>query len=344
MQLSCLLLMAAAAVPLLGEPQINKQTNEAKATRPETKATRQENRNTIREGESLSSCPTGSTSFTHDDERSPLLMELPRSAKLFGQPGTRHRIPVTVTNRGSAPNYLMLSHQEAFLVNSLDSFGTHVELVAGIQPAEVEVGAQSSVTVHVMITVSSYVPPLFRSKVTVSARPLVSNQTEENHHRHHADLSFYFAVVEPGRTLAYYDLTPPTCSVLCMDQCLPGDCQGWTARVSLHDGSTGLGWTRLVWPQDQNLVVSREGDWPMGTKQPSTISIQAPCCQKGVLLEQSDLAGQTVMCRIGEVANMGSSGKLLKNLSFDSHSNLGNKPIDLLLFLCNIVVAFAFEC
>ena len=59
---------------------------------------------------------------------------------------------------------------------------------------------------------------------------------------------------------------------------------------------------------------------------------------------QSDLAGQTVMCRIGEVANMGSSGKLLKNLSFDSHSNLGNKPIDLLLFLCNIVVAFAFEC
>ena len=97
---------------------------------------------------------------------------------------------------------------------------------------------------------------MHRSKVTVSARPLVSNQTEENHHRHHADLSFYFAVVklahkkrdkpgettmgivkvEPGRTLAHYDLTPPTCSVLCMDQCLPGDCQGWTARVgeSLH--------------------------------------------------------------------------------------------------------------
>ena len=101
MQLSCLLLMAAAAVPLLGEPQINKQTNEAKATRQETKvtrqeakATRQENRNTIREGESLSSCPTGSTSFSHDDERSPLLLELPTTAKLFGQPGTRHRSPL----------------------------------------------------------------------------------------------------------------------------------------------------------------------------------------------------------------------------------------------------------
>ena len=36
--------------------------------------------------------------------------------------------------------------------------------------------------------------------MTVSARPLVSNQTEENHHRHHADLSFYFAVVKSAHT------------------------------------------------------------------------------------------------------------------------------------------------
>jgi len=329
--------MAAAAVPLLGEPQMNKQTKEAKATRQETKASREETkasrlekRDKIREEESVSSsCPTGSTSFTHDDEeRSPLVMELPRTANLFGQPGSRHRIPVTLTNRGSASSHLMLSHQEAFPVHSLDSFATHVELVAGIQPPEVEAGGQSSVTVHVMITVSSYVPPLFRSKVTVSARPLVSNQTEEKHQRHHADLSFYFAVVDPGGTLEDYDLTPPTCSLLCLDQCQPGDCQGWTARVRLHDGSTGLGWTRLVWPQDQSLLLIREGDWPMGTNQPSTISIQAPCCQKGVLLEQNDLAGKTVMCRIGEVASMGSSG---------------DKPICLLLFFCNVIIAFAFE-
>ena len=168
MQLSCLLLMAAAAVPLLGEPQINKQTKEAKASRQETKASRLENRDKIREEESLSSsCPTGSTSFAPDDERSPLLMEIPRTANLFGQPGSRHRsplvlsnlhfpntfssnqlvflsiisdrrIPVTLTNRGSASSHLMLSHQEAFPVHSLDSFATHVELVAGIQPAEVE--------------------------------------------------------------------------------------------------------------------------------------------------------------------------------------------------------------
>ena len=91
---------------------------------------------------------------------------------------------------------------------------------------------------------------MHRSKVTVSARPLVSNQTEEKHQRHHADLSFYFAVVrsiqkankpretmmvivkvDPGGTLEDYDLTPPTCSLLCLDQCQPGDCQGWTARV-----------------------------------------------------------------------------------------------------------------
>ena len=86
-----------------------------------------------------------------------------------------------------------------------------------------------------------------RSKVTVIARPLVSNETEEDYHQRHAGLSFYFTVVkareskwetmmgivqvQPGRTLADNDLTPPSCSLLCMDQCRPGDCQGWTARV-----------------------------------------------------------------------------------------------------------------
>ena len=58
---------------------------------------------------------------------------------------------------------------------------------------------------------------------------------------------------------------------------------------------------------------------------------------------QSDLAGKTVMCRIGEVASMGSSGKLLTSHSFHSLSGLGNKPICLLLFFCNVIVAFAFE-
>ena len=86
-----------------------------------------------------------------------------------------------------------------------------------------------------------------RSKVTVIARPLVSNETEEDYHQRHAGLSFYFTVVkareskwetmmgivqvQPGRTLADNDLTPPSCGLLCMDQCRPGDCQGWTARV-----------------------------------------------------------------------------------------------------------------
>ena len=43
-----------------------------------------------------------------------------------------------VTNLGSLPIQLLLSHQEAFPVLSLDASATHVELVAGIQPAEVE--------------------------------------------------------------------------------------------------------------------------------------------------------------------------------------------------------------
>jgi len=315
MQLSLLLLIAA--VPLFGEAQMRKETNK------EGRATRQENRKKIRKEELVPSCQTDSTSSTN--ERSDLLMELPNTAKLFGQPGTRHRIAVSVTNLGSVPIQLVLSHQEAFPLHPPDSVGTHVELVAGIQPEEVEVAARSSASVHVLITVSSYVPPLYRSKVTVSARGIISNQTEENLHRHHADISFYFTVVHPGASLADYDLTAPTCRLLCMDQCLPGNCQGWTARVRLQDKSTGLGRTKLVWPQEQNLVVRREPDWPFGTNQPSVLSIQAPCCQEGVLLEQSDLGGETVMCRIGKIATMGSSGK----------------SISLLLLLCNLILTFA---
>ena len=87
-----------------------------------------------------------------------------------------------------------------------------------------------------------------RSKVTVSARPLLSNQTEDDHIPHHADISFYFTVVsamktqktltmlcpqvKPDTVLADYDLTPPTCSLVCMDNCTVGDCQGWSAKVS----------------------------------------------------------------------------------------------------------------
>ena len=83
MQLSLLLLIAA--VPLLGEPQMSKETNK------EGKATRQENRKKIRKEEFVPSCQTDSTSST--DERSGLSTELPNTAKLFGQPGTRHRSP-----------------------------------------------------------------------------------------------------------------------------------------------------------------------------------------------------------------------------------------------------------
>jgi len=307
-------LLFIAAVPLLGEAQLNKPRNEAKKGKKMAKE------------ETPSSCLTGSTISTQE-EMPPLVMELPRSVNLFGQPGTRHRIPVRVSNLGSQPTHMLLAHQEAFPVLSLDTSGTHVELVAGIQPTEVEAGAQSSATVHILITVPSYVPPSHRSKVTVIARPVVSNETEEDYHRRHAALSFYFTVVQPGRTLADNDLTPPSCSLLCMDQCRPGDCQGWTARVLVHDESTGLGWTKVVWPKEESLLVRREADWPFGTTQASVLSIQGTCCQEGVLLEQSDLAGHTVMCRIGEVATMGSSGN----------------SISLLLFLCNVIFAFTYE-
>ena len=48
-------------------------------------------------------------------------------------------------------------------------------------------------------------------------------------------------------------------------------------QVRLHDGSTGLGSSRLLWPryrdQEDLVEVQREGDWPLGTNQASVLTI-----------------------------------------------------------------------
>ena len=47
-------------------------------------------------------------------------------------------------------------------------------------------------------------------------------------------------------------------------------------QVRLHDGSTGLGSSRLLWPRDQEdmVEVQREGGWPLGTNQASVLTIR----------------------------------------------------------------------
>ena len=159
-----LFLFLAAAVPVLGDAQINRQTDAAVKRYRD----RQGNRNKIIVEESVPSCPKSSGTF----ERSQLDMELLESTELFGHPSGQYRsgclpttcwcvtynafidvhrtnssiinyvsdprIPVLISNRGSSPQHLTLSHQEAFPVQQdLHSSGTHVELVAGIQPSNV---------------------------------------------------------------------------------------------------------------------------------------------------------------------------------------------------------------
>ena len=73
------LLLVAAALPVLGEAQIKKQQNAGK-----------KKGNKIRDQNPLPSCTNHSTSST-SYERSPLFLEIPQNAQLFGHPGTRHR-------------------------------------------------------------------------------------------------------------------------------------------------------------------------------------------------------------------------------------------------------------
>ena len=78
-----LFLFLAAAVPVLGDAQINRQTDAAVKRYRD----RQGNRNKIIVEESVPSCPKSSGTF----ERSQLDMELSESTKLFGHPGGQYR-------------------------------------------------------------------------------------------------------------------------------------------------------------------------------------------------------------------------------------------------------------
>ena len=78
-----LFLFLAAAVPVLGDAQINRQTDAAVKRYRD----RQGNRNKIIAEESVPSCPKSSGTF----ERSQLDMELSKSTELFGHPGGQYR-------------------------------------------------------------------------------------------------------------------------------------------------------------------------------------------------------------------------------------------------------------
>ena len=78
-----LFLFLAAAVPVLGDAQINRQTDAAVKRYRD----RQGNINKIIVEESVPSCPKSSGTF----ERSQLDMELSESTELFGHPGGQYR-------------------------------------------------------------------------------------------------------------------------------------------------------------------------------------------------------------------------------------------------------------
>ena len=69
--------------------------------------------------------------------------------------------------------------------------------------------------VEVLVRVPDYVPAGYRSKVTVVAR-LVAGRGDTEPST--ANTAFYFTVVPPGRTLAVFDTTPPSCQVITRQQ------------------------------------------------------------------------------------------------------------------------------
>ena len=80
--------------------------------------------------------------------------------------------------------------------------------------------ANESSQARVNLHISHYVPLLYRSKVTVIAKRIITNQTQTMVRR---EVSFYFTVVGMDNSLANYDAVPPTCAntKICLSEMCP---------------------------------------------------------------------------------------------------------------------------
>lgn len=238
------------------------------------------------------------------DQDQDLVFQVPPGVRLYGVPGTDIRVPVEITNYQDEELSLMFSFQEAFPVYNLNSFTTHVELVRSVEPSLIVLPVNGSSQATVNLHISDYVPLLYRSKVTVIAKSFMTNITQTMVKR---KVSFYFTVVGSGSSLAKYDTTPPTCtpaqmckiSDVCTDTSEDScDLYSWVSSFQISDKGAGLAYPQAVWPT--GVVVNKEG-FVLGSTDQHTVEVTTSCCYPGVSLEVRDLAGNTVLCEMGEV-------------------------------------------
>jgi len=184
-----------------------------------------------------------------------------------------------------------------------------VELVKSVEPSQVMLAANASSKALVHLTISHYVPSLYRSKVTVIAKRIFTNITQSKLRR---EVSFYFTVVGVDTSLANYDSLAPTCtrsqtnkcqfSKLCPDRGTDNcDLSSWVSTFHVSDGGSGLGYPVMVWPGGAQWSSGQR--FILGTTAPQTVHVRTSCCHPGFSMKAKDLAGNSVLCEVGEVLN-----------------------------------------
>lgn len=238
------------------------------------------------------------------DQDEDLQIQVPPGVLLTGVPGTDSRVPVMLTNYQDEDISLIITYQEAFPVYNLTSYTTHVELVSSVTPSLLMVPANTTMEATVLLHTSAYVPQLYRSKVTVIAKNFITNITQALVRR---EVSFYFTVLKSGSSLAAHDTHQPTCSPLTMctgdENCPLGpeescEDQSWVARFLVEDSGSGLAYPVSKWPSE--ATINKTG-FILGSTEEHTVSVTTSCCYSGLRLEVRDLAGNTVLCEVGEV-------------------------------------------
>jgi len=248
---------------------------------------------------------------THDcdqtlpaDDEDTLQLYVPTTARLYGYPGSDVRVPVTITNYQDEQLLLMFSFQEAFPVYNLNTFTTHVELVRAVEPEQLMISVNESSKVFVNLHISNYVPLLYRSKVTVIAKRIITNITQTVIRR---EASFHFTVVELGRSLAPYDVVSPACrggstchmSEVCTDvESDSCDLYTWVSTFEVFDAGSGLAYPKPVWPREASVI--KQG-FVLGTTEPHQVRVMTSCCYPGVSIQTRDLSGNSLVCQVGEV-------------------------------------------
>jgi len=256
------------------------------------------------------SSSASSSSWLSSREEESLTVSISPNTKLYGESGSKHSVPVLIRNDDEDPVSLLVSFTETFPVYNLNTFTTHVELVRDISARKVYLPSNETREVLVNFHISHYVPPRFRSKVTVIAKELFSNQGRAGNTRLRGEVSFFFTVVGQHEVLTNYDSVPPSC--LGMDRCPDyGECSQltgdscdlgtWTSQFLVQDGGAGLGWQIPVWPSQAELLEGIPYQVCLGTNEKQVVTVQSSCCYPGISLQVADLAGNLATCDLGEV-------------------------------------------